>query len=182
MLSPTFFHVAFDEHLYSAPHALRHEDMHLWVRATASTVEIFHGKERVAAHARSFVHGGYTTVTEHMPSSHRAHAEWTPSRILGWAEQIGPDTRALCEVILRDRRHPEWGYRSCLGLFRLAKKYGPARLDAASRRALYAGAKSYRPVLTILRHNLDGQPLPEPDVPAKPGASHENVRGPGYYH
>jgi transposase len=117
-----------------------------------------------------------------MPSSHRAHADWTPSRILGWADQVGPSVRALCEAILRDRRHPEWGYRSCLGLFRLAKKYGNARLDAASRRALYAGARSYRPVLTILAHNLDGQPLPESEAPATAGRVHENVRGADYYH
>jgi transposase len=176
------YHVAFDHHFYSAPHALRQEDIELWVRATATTVEILHDRTRVAAHIRSYVHGGYTTTIEHMPSSHRAHAEWTPSRILAWAEQVGPNARALCEVILRERHHPEWGYRSCLGLFRLAKKYGNERLDAASRRALYAGARSYRPVLTILQHNLDGQPLPQPDVPASAGASHENVRGPDYYH
>jgi transposase len=176
------YHVAFDDHLYSAPHALRHEDIELWLRATASAVEIFHGRERVTAHVRSFVRGAYTTKPEHMPSSHRAHAEWTPSRILGWADQVGPSVRALCEVILRERHHPEWGYRSCLGLFRLAKKYGNARLDAASRRALYAGARSYRPVLTILQHNLDGQPLPESEAPATTGTAHENVRGAGYYH
>jgi transposase len=176
------YHVAFEDHLYSAPHALRHEDIELWLRATASAVEIFHGHERVAAHARSYVRGGFTTKTEHMPSSHRAHAEWTPSRILGWAEQAGPNVRALCETILRERRHPEWGYRSCLGLFRLGKKYGNTRLDAASRRALYAGARSYRPVKTILENNLDGQPLPESDAPATAGTVHENVRGPGYYH
>ena len=90
--------------------------------------------------------------------------------------------RALCDVILRERRHPEWGYRSCLGLFRLAKKYGNARLDAASRRALYAGARSYKPVQTILEHGLDAQPLPESETPAASGLAHENVRGPGYYH
>lgn len=176
------YHVAFEDHFYSAPHALRTEEVELWLRATTTTVEIFHDRERVAAHVRSFARGGFTTITEHMPSSHRAHAEWTPSRILGWAEQVGAHTRALCEVILRERRHPEWGYRSCLGLFRLAKKYGNARLDAASRRALYAGARSYRPVLTILQNNLDGEPLPAPEAPAVARATHENVRGPGYYH
>jgi hypothetical protein len=171
------YHVAFEDHLYSAPHGLRHEDVELWLRATARTVEIFHGRERVAAHARSYVRGTFTTLPEHMPSSHRAHAEWTPSRILGWAAQVGPDTRALCEVILQERRHPEWGYRSCLGLFRLAKKYGNSRLDAASRRALLAGARSYRPVKTILENNLDGHPLPESEAPATTGEVHENVRG-----
>jgi transposase len=175
------YHVAFEDHFYSAPHALRHEDIELWLRATATTVEIFHDRERVAAHLRSFVRGGYTTVPEHMPSSHRAHAEWRPSRILGWAEQVGPNVRALCEVILRERHHPEWGYRSCLGLFRLAKKYGNERLDAASRRALYAGARSYTPVKTILEHNLDRQSLPNEETPASSGLAHENVRGADYY-
>ena len=131
------YHLAFDHHFYSAPHALRHDDIELWLRATASTVEIFHGRERVAAHVRSYVRGGYTTVAEHMPSSHRAQAEWTPSRILGWAEQVGPNAPALCEVILRDRRHPEWGYRSCLGSFRLAEA---STATSASTRP--AGARS----------------------------------------
>jgi transposase len=174
------YHVEFEGHLYSAPHTLLREE--LWVRGTASSLEIFHLGTRVACHVRSHVRGGRTTQPEHMPSTHRAHAEWTPSRILGWAATVGENTRALCDVILRERRHPEWGYRSCLGLFRLAKKYGDARVEAASARALFAGARSYRHVLTILQHNLDGQSLPTPEAPAAAGASHENVRGPDYYH
>jgi transposase len=134
------YHLEFDHHLYSASHALLREE--LWVRATASTVEILHGDTRVASYVRSYVHGGRTTTPEHMPSTHRAHAEWTPTRILSWAEKVGPNTRALCEVILRERHHPEWGFRSCLGLLRLAKKFGEARVEAASARALYAVARS----------------------------------------
>jgi len=175
------YHVSFEGHCYSGPHALRQQNVSLWLRATTTTVELFHGHERVASHLRSYVHG-HSTKPEHMPSSHRAHAEWTPSRILDWAEKVGPFARALCDAILRERRHPEWGYRSCLGLFRLAKKYGPERLDAACRRALHAGARSYRSVQTILQHSLDRQPLPGDEAPAASGGTHENVRGPEYYH
>jgi transposase len=174
------YHVEFDHHLYSASYTLIHEE--LWVRATASTVEILHGGTRVASYVRSYVRGGRTTTTEHMPSTHRAHAEWTPTRILSWAEKVGPNTRGLCEVILRERHHPEWGFRSCLGLLRLAKKYGEPRVEAASARALYAGARSYRPVKTILQHSLDTQPLPAPEGPATTGSTHKNVRGRDYYH
>lgn len=176
------YHVEFERHFYSAPWALRVEAATLWLRATTTTIEVFHGRERVAAHVRSYVVGGFTTKPEHMPSTHRAHAEWRPSRILAWADTVGPQTRALCEVILRERRHPEWGYRSCLGLFRLAKKYDLARIEAASARALFAGAKSYRSVKTILQHGLDSRPLPAPESKATPGITHENVRGPDYYH
>lgn len=175
------YHVAFDGHFYSGPHALRQPGTSLWLRATTTTVELFYGHDRVASHLRSYVYG-HTTTPEHMPSSHRAHAEWTPTRILEWAEKVGPFTRALCEAILRERRHPEWGYRSCLGLFRLAKKYGAERLDAACRRALHAGARSYRSVQTILQHGLDRQPLPGDEAPATSGGMHENVRGSEYYH
>jgi transposase len=174
------YHVEFEGHLYSVPHTLLREE--LWVRATASSLEVFHLGSRVACHVRSHVRAGRTTEPEHMPSTHRAHAEWTPSRILGWAATVGDSTHALCDVILRERRHPEWGYRSCLGLFRLAKKYGDARVEAASARALFAGARSYRHVLTILQHNLDQQPLPTPEAPAAAGKAHENVRGRDYYH
>jgi transposase len=175
------YHFELDHHLYSAPYQLVREE--LWVRATANTVEVFHRGNRIDSHLRSYIHGARTTRPEHMPSTHRAQAEWTPSRILGWAEQeVGPGARALCETILRERRHPEWGFRSCLGLLRLAKKYGNARVENASSRALHAGARSYRHVKTILQHNLDGAPLPEPEQPAVAGAMHENVRGRDYYH
>jgi transposase len=174
------YHVEFEHQLYSAPHTLLREE--LWVRATASTIEIFHGGQRVAAHVRSYVHGAPSTNPEHMPSTHRAHAEWKPSRILAWAEKVGPNTHALCEVILRERHHPEWGFRSCLGLFRLAKQYGEARVEAACTRALFAGARSYRPVKMILQHGLDAQPLPELEAPATTSATHSNVRGRDYYH
>jgi transposase len=174
------YHVEFDHHFYSAPHALLREE--LWVRATATTVEILHGETRIASHVRSYVHGRPTTTPDHMPSTHRAQAEWTPTRILSWAATVGPSTAALCEVILRERHHPEWGFRSCLGLLRLAKKYGTARVEAASARALYAGARSYRPVKTILQHGLDSQPMPGPESPATTGPTHSNVRGRDYYH
>lgn len=175
------YHFELDHHLYSAPYQLVRE--RLWIRATSTAVEVFHRGTRVDSYVRSYTHGGRTTKPAHMPSTHRAQAEWTPTRILGWAEQeVGPNARALCEAILNERRHPEWGFRSCLGLLRLAKKYGNARVESASTRALYVGARSYRHVKTILQHNLDAAPLPEPEKPATAGATHENVRGRDYYH
>lgn len=120
-----------------------------------------------------------------MPVAHRAHLEWSPSRLINWAGTIGPQTRALVEAILADRPHPEQGYRSCLGILRLGKRYGDTRLEAACARALLAGARSYRHVDSILKHGLDRAPLPAPvDPPASASAitTHENIRGPQYYH
>ena len=107
------YHVEFDHHYYSVPHALLHEELE--VRATAMVVEIFGGSGRVTSHARSYERGRHTTQPDHMPKSHQKHAEWTPSRIVHWAETIGPQTAALASAILAERPHPEQGYRSCLG-------------------------------------------------------------------
>jgi transposase len=174
------YHAEVDGHFYSAPFTLAHEA--LWARATTTTVELLHATGRVAVHARSYVKGGFTTDPRHMPAAHQRHAEWKPSRILGWARTVGPMTEKLAETILAERRHPEWGYRSCLGLFRLAKRYGDARVEAACLRALEHGARSYRHVASILQHGLD-RVAPSDEAPrGEPPLVHENVRGPDYYH
>ena len=171
------YHVEVFEQLYSVPYTLRGELLE--ARATATTVEIFLRGRRVATHLRSYV-GGPTTVAEHMPSAHRAHAEWTPSRFLHWASEVGPMTKTLVQVILEERPHPEMGYRSCLGILRLAKKYSAERLELACGRAVRVRARSYRHVATILEKGLESTPLPS--EPTTPALSHENLRGRDYYH
>jgi transposase len=99
-----------------------------------------------------------------MPASHRAHLQWTPSRLINWGRQAGPATGRLVEEILASRPHPEQGYRSCLGVMRLSRRYGSERLEAACSRALAIASPSYRSVDSILKHGLD-----------------RDVRGPGYY-
>jgi transposase len=172
------YHVALDGHLYSVPHRLVHEEVE--ARLTVDVVELLHRRSRVASHRRSYVKGGFTTQTEHMPSAHRAHAEWTPSRILAWAGKVGAATRDLCDAILADRPHPEQGFRSCLGILRLGKRYGEVRLEAACNRALRVRARSYRHVESILKNGLDR--VTTSDEPTTHSLTHENVRGRDYYH
>jgi transposase len=174
------YHAKVGVHLYSAPFTLVHQQ--LWARSTATTVELFRNGERVASHLRSDTPGMHTTDTRHMPSSHQKHAEWTPTRILGWAATVGPMTAKLSEAILAERRHPEHGYRSCLGLFRLAKRFGNERVEAACARALAVGARSYRHVESVLRHGLDRAPALDVEPREAIVVTHENVRGPDYYH
>jgi len=173
------YHVEVDHHYYSVPHALVHA--HVDVRVSALTVEIFHHGQRVAAHVRSHVRGQHTTVTAHMPKAHQRHREWSPSRLIAWGASVGPQTAALVEVILASRPHPEQGYRSCLGILRLARRDGPARLEAACARALAVGARSYRNVDAILKHGLDRCPLPGAGAAPPRPVLHDQLRGPAYY-
>lgn len=172
------YHVEWDRHYYSVPYQLVGQRVDL--RASAGAVEVFHSSKRVASHLRSFSPGRHTTDPAHMPDSHRRHAEWTPSRIVAWAEHTGPNTAALAEEIMQARTHPEQGYRSCLGIIRLADRYGTERVEAACARALAARALSYRSVESILSHGLDSQPLGE-RPPPRTHRRHHNLRGPEYY-
>jgi transposase len=172
------YHVEVERHYYSVPYQLVHE--HCDVRLTATVIEVFLRGRRVASHARSYVRGGYTTDPAHMPESHRRYQEWTPGRILNWAAETGPATAQVAQHILQTRPHPEQGFRSCLGIIRLGRRYGNERLEAACRRALAIQTFSYRSVESILKSGLDSQPLPAPQ-PRLPMRRHDNVRGPAYY-
>ena len=173
------YHVEVDRHYYSVPYQLVGAQVD--VRLTAHTVELLHRGRRVASHLHSDQRGRHTTEGAHMPESHRRHLEWTPSRIVRWAAETGPQTALLVGGVMESRPHPEQGFRSCLGIMRLGTRYGAARLEAASTRALAIKAFSYRSVESILKTGLDREPLPT--APAERALrEHENLRGPRYYH
>ena len=152
----------------------------VWARVTERTVEIFHDGQRVAAHLRSPPDRRHTTLRDHMPSSHRRYADWTPEKIRREAAAIGPGAEALVAAILCERSHPEQGFRSCLGILRLARSHDPERLEAACKRALEIGARSYTSVNSILKTRLDRR-RPEPAAEG-PAISHPNIRGARYFH
>lgn len=175
------YHVEYEGHYYSVPHALCGRQVEL--RVTVATVEVYDRGQRVASHLRSEARGHHTTVAEHMPKAHQQHHKWAPSRLLHWASTVGPQTHLLVERILQERPHPEQGYRSCLGILRLGKRYSDARVEAACGRALACGARSYRHVESILRRGLDAVPVATEDPALAPaGSSHPNIRGRSYYH
>jgi transposase len=173
------YHVEIEAHFYSVPCRFARREVE--VRLTPCTVEVFLKGERIAAHLRSSGNHRHTTVSDHMPSSHRRYADWTVERIRQEAAAVGPATAALCELILERRPHPEQGFRSCLGIVRLVRPFGAERLEAAATRAIEIGTLTYGSVRSILDNKLDRQPAqrrPANDVPVL----HPNIRGPRYYH
>lgn len=174
------YHIAFDANFYSVPYNLVHEMVE--IRSTPSTVEILHKGLRVASHVRNHGREQTVTINEHRPKSHQEHLKWPPSRLLNWAETIGPHTTMLFERIMSGKPHPEMGYRSCLGIIRLAEKYTSQRVEAAAERALLTGACRYKSVESILKKSLDRLPLPSPDPPSgTTPTGHDNIRGAEYF-
>jgi transposase len=173
------YHIEIAGHYYSVPSKLIREIVE--ARITSATVEIFHKRQRVASHAFSLVRSRHTTIPEHMPSAHRRYAEWTPAKMMSEAARVGPATVALFEAIMKAKPHPEQGFRSCLGIIKLAKSYGVTRLEAASRRGNDIGATSYGSIASILQNGLDKAFATEP-TPDVPPIRHGNIRGSGYYH
>ena len=173
------YHVEIGGHYYSVPSRLIREAVEASI--TSATVEIFHKGQRVASHVVSRVRGRHTTIIEHMPSAHRRYAEWTPARMMSEAARVGPATVALFAAIMKAKPHPEQGFRSCLGIVRLARSYGVTRLEAASRRGNSIGATTYGSIKSILQNGLDKAFATEPP-PDAPPIRHGNIRGSGYFH
>jgi len=171
------YHIEVDGHYYSVPYQLVKEQVEVWL--TATTIEVLFKNRRVASHPRSREKYKHTTLAEHMPKAHQKYLEWTPSRIIHWASQNGPHTRDLVTGIMEKRRHPEQGFRSCLGVMRLVKRYTPERVEAACGRALLLNAYSYKSVESILKTNLDKQEI-ETSAEGK-SIIHYNLRGREYY-
>jgi transposase len=172
------YHVAVDGHYYSVPYQLVKEQLD--VRLTATIVECFHRNKRVASHFRSHHKNQHTTATAHMPKGHQHYAQWTPERLVRWAGKTGGETARAVETILGSRSHPQQGFRACMGIMRLGKVYGPERLEAACARALAIKSVSYKSIESILKKELDKQPL-SPKPPATDPIDHDNIRGPEYY-
>lgn len=182
-LNPTVnidYHIEVKGHYYSVPFNLRGQKVDVYLGA--KVVEVLHRAKRVASHVRSDQKGRHTTDRAHMPKAHREHLEWTPSRLIQWAGTTGPHCAKVVRDVLESRPHPEQGYRSCLGIMRLVKGYGAARVEAACHRALLLEVCSYRSIKSILQTGKDAERLPS-EVSDSIGCErhHPNVRGKDYY-
>lgn len=171
------------KHYYSVPYQLRRDGRELDVRVTQTIVEVFFNGRRVASHVRSFVEYGFTILKEHMPRGHqeyRESTEWTPSRMIEWAQKTGPNAGLLVKNILESKEYPQMGYRSSLGIIRLTKYFSADRIDKACKRALRFGIYSSKGVHNILKARADQQ-AEEPEEIGKISPIHANIRGSDYW-
>jgi transposase len=172
------YHIEIEGHYYSVPYQLIKQQLD--TRITRSTVECFHKGKRIAIHVRSDGRG-HSTIPEHMPNAHRDYAQWTPERFIRWGRSIGEQTAIATNLIMSKRRHPQQGFRACMGLMSMGRKYSNDRLEAACNRAIVTNCVSYKSIKSILKTGLDQQALPEMQT-SQHIPDHDNIRGPGYFH
>lgn len=168
-----------DKHYYSVP--FKYISRKVKIIYSKTTVEIYYKYERIALHQRLRSPYNYTTVAEHMASTHRFVSEWSAEKFIGWAQSIHPDVRLFIERILDKKQHEEQAYKSCVGVLSLVKKVGKERLINACKRAIEYGYYNYKTIQTILEKGLDNYN----ETPEENGQMqmplHENIRGENYY-
>lgn len=148
------------------------------IRATHKTIEILRGGKRIASHSRIHPDNrhGYNTIPEHMPESHRFQAEWTPERLIEWAEKIGPSTAGCINVLLNRRQHPQQSFRLCLGILKFADKYSKNTMERACSLAKERHRYSYKDFKILIENLPPDTEEEETSIP-----SHQNIRGKEYY-
>jgi len=177
------YHIEFDQHFYSVPyHLVKHQ---LEAQVTCDSVALFFNHKQVARHARSTQKYGYTTHLSHLPESHRKHQQWTPERILTWAQSIGPNTLLITQDLFHRKSHPEQAYRACLGLLNLSRRYDSVRLEGACQRAVTIKSPYLKSVKSILKQGIDQLELSSNAcgnaISASSSMPHDNIRGAEYY-
>lgn len=144
------YHISVDKMQYSVPYEyIRHQ---VDVRLTRNVIEVFFQNSRICSHQRLYGRPGqYSTTESHMPEEHQSYLKWDRDRFLQWAEKIGPYTGIAVKSILASYKIEQQGYKSCMGLLKLADKYSLNRLESACQKALsYTPHPSYKSIKNIL--------------------------------
>lgn len=174
------YHISVEKMQYSVPYEYIKQKVD--VRLTKNMVEVFYNQNRIASHRRLYGHPGqYSTVEAHMPEDHQKYLQWDGDRFIRWAESIGPATAITVKGILTSHNIQQQGYKSCMGLLKLADKYSVVRLENACVRALqFTPQPSYKSIKNIL---VTGQDKLEIAPAEKKPANNEYgfTRGAEYY-
>ena len=172
------YHVVLDYRWYSVP--FKYIGQKVDLRITSKIVEIFSKGIRIASHLVAECKGQYVTEIDHMPENHKnVTNKWDEAYIMARAQKIGSFTQKLCEGILSGRYVREQGYKACQGVIFLARSYSDQELEKACERAVFINSYTYKSVKSILKMNLQSQPLN--DIRKDTQLNHDNLRGQEYF-
>jgi len=135
----------------------------------------------VYLYRRSYRAGHYTTIREHLSSSHKFYSDWSPNYFEKLAKPLGDCVVLYVQALIKQYTYPEVGYKQCLGIIALKKTFSTTRINNACKRGLTFHRYGYRIIKNILENNMDFEQQAsstESDLDIQP---HENIRGAQYY-
>ncbi len=168
-------HIQLEKHYYSVPY--RYIGKQVNIIYTSKRVHIYYGTDRIALHERNPKPYSYTTLPDHLPSTHQFVSQWTPEKFTQWAERIDPIVKEYIEQILWQKTYPEQAYRSCVGILSFEGKVGKDRLVKAIERAKRYNAYNYKVIKNIIDGKLDMLIEDKTDSQQQTLPLHENIRG-----
>ena len=175
------YHITVDKMNYSVPYEYIKRKVD--VRMTRNTVEIFFDGNRICSHRRLYGRPSqYSTSEEHMPKDHQKYIQWNGDRFIKWAEKIGVNAAMVVKAILSGYKVEQQGYKSCMGLLKLADKYTPDRLENACKRALsFTSRPSYKNIQVILSSGQDKHEEQSENAASAANEQYGFTRGDSYY-
>jgi hypothetical protein len=174
-----YVYLSDDKHYYSVPY--RYLGKKIELQYTSRTVEVFLGKERIATHKRNYQPGRYTTIPDHLSSTHKFYSDWSPEFFQKWARRYGADVEAYIKGLIDQASYPETAYKQCMGVLQLVREYSAHRLGKACRRAIQYPRFGYGIVKDILKNKMDIEPDLFTDQDQILIPKHDNIRGADYY-
>ena len=166
-----------DKNYYSVPY--RFIGKQVEVCYNEDTVEVYHKKERISSHKRSFKPGQYVTIRDHLSSAHKFYGDWSPTYFEKLAKPLGQAVVSYIKALIGQSAYPEIGYKQCLGIIALKNTYATERINNACKRALSFHRYGYRIIENILENKMDlQQPTSNETTHIEP---HQNIRGAQYY-
>lgn len=168
-------HLKRDRHYYSCPFSYLGQKVK--VIYTRTMVRIYAKGEQIAVHQRS-LRPGYTTVEDHLCSTHKAYKNRSPEYYINKAYNKSAILGYYIDELFRLGRYPEIVYRSCEGIFSLFRKSPIETFEKACQLAIDNRLYAYKYLKRIIENNMAYQ---QESQPAKPLPEHENIRGKQYY-
>lgn len=165
-----------DKHYYSAPY--QYIGKKLKVVYTRSMVRIYYQFNLLAVHERSYIKGKYTTVKDHLCSTHQYYFNRSPEYYIKRARALSEVFGELVSLIFSQDRYPEQLYRSCDGLFSLQHNTSADTFDKACHIAIANGIYTYGFMQNLIKNKMTDQANTEPNTHLP---KHSNIRGKEYY-
>lgn len=172
-----YIYLSKDKHYYSVPH--RFIGKKVQVEYDSQHVEIYLHQERIASHRRDLRPGKYSTIKDHLSSTHRFYQDWSPVFFEKKASAYGEEVVAYVKALIDSKTYPEIAYKQCMGIFSLAKEYSKQRLNNACKRAMNHHRYGYHIIKNILENKMDF--MENNSTPYTTIGEHENIRGAQYY-